>query len=149
MKVAVASDHGGYELKEKVKQHLVECGHEVIDVGTNSTNSVSYVDYGRRACEKVNDGSCERAILVCGTGIGMSVVANKHKGIRAALCTNAFMVEMARRHNNANALVLGARVLAIPYAIILVDVFMTEPFDGGRHQERLNQIAKMEDEACE
>ena len=149
MRIAVASDHGGYELKEKIKQHLIGCGHDVIDVGTDSTSSVSYVDYGHRACEKVNDGSCERAILVCWTGIGMSVVANKHKGIRAALCTNAFMAEMARRHNNANVLVLGARVLAIPYATILVDVFMSEPFDGGRHQERLDQIARMEDEACE
>jgi RpiB/LacA/LacB family sugar-phosphate isomerase len=86
---------------------------------------------------------------VCGTGIGMSIVANKHKGIRAALCTNAFMVDMARRHNNANVLVLGARVLAIPYAMILVDVFLSEPFEGGRHLERVNQITKLEEEICE
>jgi len=80
MRIAVASDHGGYELKESIKQHLIESGHEVHDAGTYSTTSVSYVDYGHRACKKVQDGSCERAILVCGTGIGMSVVANKHKG---------------------------------------------------------------------
>ena len=110
MRIAVASDHGGYELKESIKQHLIESGHEVHDAGTYSTTSVSYVDYGHRACKKVQDGSCERAILVCGTGIGMSVVANKHKGIRAALCTNAFMADMARRHNDSNVLVLGARV---------------------------------------
>ncbi|HHW93896.1 MAG TPA: ribose 5-phosphate isomerase B [Clostridiaceae bacterium] len=149
MKIAVASDHGGYELKEKIKQHLIERGHEVTDVGTYSTTSVSYVDFGHQACEKINDGLCERAILVCGTGIGMSVVANKHKGIRAALCTNTFMVDMARRHNDANVLVLGARVLAIPYAIMLVDIFMSEPFDGGRHQERLNQITKLEEKICD
>ena len=149
MKIAVASDHGGDELKEKIKQHLIECGHEVIDVGTHSTMSVSYVDYGRRACEEVQNGSCERAILVCGTGIAMSIVANKHKGIHAALCTNTFMAEMARRHNDANVLVLGARVLAIPYAMILVDVFMSEPFDGGRHLERVSQIAKLEEDFCE
>ena len=149
MKIAVASDHGGYELKEKIKRHLIECGHEVVDVGTHSTTSVSYVDFGHRACDEVKNGSCERAILVCGTGIGMSVVANKHKGIHAALCTNAFMADMARRHNDANVLVLGARVLAIPYAMILVDVFMSEPFDGGRHLERVNQIAKLEEDFCE
>jgi ribose 5-phosphate isomerase B len=128
---------------------LTECGHEVVDAGTHSTTSVSYVDYGRKACEEVRNGSCERAILVCGTGIGMSIVANKHKGIRAALCTNAFMVDMARRHNNANVLVLCARVLAIPYAMILVDVFLSEPFEGGRHLERVNQITKLEEEICE
>jgi RpiB/LacA/LacB family sugar-phosphate isomerase len=118
-------------------------------VGPATYAIASCLPLGRKACEEVRNGSCERAILVCGTGIGMSIVANKHKGIRAALCTNAFMVDMARRHNNANVLVLGARVLAIPYAMILVDVFLSEPFEGGRHLERVNQITKLEEEICE
>ncbi len=145
MRVAIASDHGGYEMKEKIKLRLLECGHDVVDVGTDNTESVSYVEYGQLACEQVVSGTCERAILICGTGIGMSVVANKHKGLRAALCTNTFMAEMARHHNDANVLALGARVLAIPYAIMLVDIFMSEPFDGGRHQVRLDQITKIEE----
>ncbi len=145
MRVAVASDHGGFELKEKIKLHLIECGYDVVDVGTDTRDSVSYVKYGHSACEKISEGSCDRAILVCGTGIGMSIVANKHRGIRAALCTNVFMAEMARHHNDANVLALGARILAAPYAIKLVDVFLSESFDGGRHKDRVSQINEMEE----
>ncbi len=144
MRIVVASDHGGYEMKEAVKRHLEEKGHEVMDAGTSSRESVSYAEYSQRAADKVLDGSCERGIVVCGTGIGVSIIANKNPGVYCALCTNEFMVRMARRHNNANMLALGGRVLAIPYALMLVDLFIEEAYDGGRHQGRLDQIADHE-----
>lgn len=142
--LVVASDHGGYEMKEAIRKYLLDKGHEVFDAGTDSTESVSYVDFSRAAAEKIIDGSCERGIVICGTGIGVSLVANKHPGIRCALCTDEFMVRMARHHNNANMLALGGRVLAIPYALMLVDLFIEEDYDGGRHQRRLDQIADHE-----
>lgn len=144
MKLVIASDHGGFELKEKIKNHLIECGHELLDVGTASEQSASYAKYSQLAAQKVVDGTCERGIVICGTGIGVSIVANKVPGIRCALCTNAYMAEMARHHNDANVLALGARVLAAPYAIMLVDIFLAEPYDGGRHQQRLDEIADFE-----
>ena len=105
---------------------------------------MSYVDFSQAAADKVADGTCELGIVICGTGIGVSVVANKVPGIRCALCTDEFMVRMARHHNNANMLALGGRVLAIPYALMLVDLFIGEDYDGGRHQHRLDQIADHE-----
>ncbi len=144
MRIVVASDHGGYEMKEAIRRHLEEKGHDVVDVGTSSMESVSYAEFSQRAADKVLDGSCERGIVVCGTGIGVSIIANKNPGIRCALCTNEFMAEMARRHNNANILALGGRVLAIPYALMLVDLFVEVAYDGGRHQNRLDQIADHE-----
>lgn len=145
MKLVIGSDHGGFELKEAIKKHLIDAGHDVLDVGTDSKASTSYAIYGRLAAEKVADGTCERGIVICGTGIGISIAANKQPGIRCALCTNAFMAEMARRHNNANMLALGARVIAAPHAMMLVDIFLTEPFEGGRHQKRIDQIEANED----
>ena len=144
MKIAVGSDHGGYELKEAIKRHLEEKGHTVFDVGTDSTESTSYVQYSQSASDKLVDSTCERGIVVCGTGIGVSVVANKNPGVRCALCTDEFMVRMARRHNDANMLALGGRVLAVPYALMLVDLFLTEAYEAGRHATRLEQIAEHE-----
>lgn len=144
MKIVVACDQAGYDLKEAVKVHLVAKGHEVLDVGTDSTEPVSYVTFSQKAADKIVDGSCERGIVICGTGIGVSMVANKNPGVRCALCTNAYMATMARRHNDANVLALGGRVLAVPYALTLVDLFVEQSYDGGRHQIRLDQIAQHE-----
>lgn len=144
MKLVVASDHGGFFLKQAIIAHLQANGHEVIDAGTNSEESVDYAVYAKKAASMVASGVCERGIVVCGTGIGISISANKVHGIRCALCTNEFMTKMARRHNNANMLALGARVLAAPYALTLVDLFLAEPFEGGRHQRRIDQIAEIE-----
>lgn len=144
MKLVIASDHGGFELKENIKKHLLEGGHDVLDMGTASEDSVSYAKYSQLAAEKIVDGTCERGIVICGTGIGVSIVANKNPGVRCALCTNAYMAQMARRHNDANVLALGGRVLAAPYAIILVDIFVSEPYDDGRHQQRIDEIADFE-----
>lgn len=144
MKLVVASDHGGYEMKEAILHHLRNKGYEVLDVGTYSKESVSYAHYGQAAADKIVDSSCDRGIVICGTGIGISLAANKNPGIRCALCTDEFMVRMARRHNNANMLALGGRILAIPYALMLVDLFLEEGYEGGRHQARLDQITSHE-----
>ncbi|HHX30641.1 MAG TPA: ribose 5-phosphate isomerase B [Clostridiaceae bacterium] len=144
MKIVVASDHGGYEMKEAIRRHLSEKGFEVLDAGTYSEESASYVEFSQRAADKIVDGTCDRGIVVCGTGIGVSMVANKNPGVRCALCTDSFMAEMARHHNDANMLALGGRILAIPYALMLVDLFLSEPYDGGRHDARLEQIADRE-----
>ncbi|NLZ66418.1 MAG: ribose 5-phosphate isomerase B [Clostridiaceae bacterium] len=147
MKLVVASDHGGFSLKQAIVLHLQACGHEVVDVGTNSETSVDYPFYAKKAASMVASGACDRGIVVCGAGVGISISANKINGIRCALCTNEFMARMARRHNDANMLALGGRVLAIPYALTLVDAFLEEPFDGGRHQRRIDQITEMERDA--
>lgn len=144
MRIVVASDQAGYELKEAIREYLQDKGHEVHDVGTCSKDSVSYAEFSQRAADKIVEGACERGIVVCGTGIGVSMVANKNPGVRCALCTNAYMAEMARRHNDANVLALGGRVLAVPYALTLVEIFLEQSYDGGRHQIRLDQIAEHE-----
>ncbi|MFA5585066.1 MAG: ribose 5-phosphate isomerase B [Saccharofermentanales bacterium] len=144
MKIVIASDHGGYDLKQAIGAYLLEKGHEVDDMGTFSNESVSYIEFSQKAADRIVDGSSQRGIIVCGTGIGVSIVANKNPGVRCALCTNEFMVEMARRHNDANMLALGGRLLAVPYAKLLVDLFLETPFDGGRHQTRLDQMAEHE-----
>ncbi len=144
MKIVVASDQAGYELKEAIREYLRDKGHEVHDVGTYSMDSVSYAEFSQKAADKIVGGACERGIVICGTGIGVSLVANKNPGVRCALCTNAYMAEMARRHNDANMLALGGRVLAVPYALTLVEIFLEQSYDGGRHQIRLDQIAEHE-----
>jgi ribose 5-phosphate isomerase B len=141
MRIVIGSDHAGYELKMQIKAYLEAQKYAVIDVGTDSaTESVSYVDYGRSAAEEIVSGRADRGIIVCGTGIGISIAANKIPGIRAALCTNSFMAEMARRHNDANMLALGGRVLAATYAQTIVETFLTHDFEGGRHQKRLDSL---------
>ncbi|MEZ0344213.1 MAG: ribose 5-phosphate isomerase B [Caldimicrobium sp.] len=140
MKIVIAADHAGYFLKEKIKDFLIKEGHEVLDVGTNSAVSVDYPEYGYKAVEKILKGEAERGILVCGTGIGMSIVANRFPGIRAALCHEPFSAKMARLHNNANVLVLGGRLIGDGMAIEIVKTFLSMEFEGGRHERRLNLI---------
>ncbi len=140
MKLVLASDHGGFELKEEIKKHLEEKGHEIVDIGTYSTDSVHYPQYGRKAAEMVAAGEAERGILCCGTGIGISLAANKVKGIRCAVVSDAFSCKMSRAHNDANMLSLGGRVVGVGLALQLVDIWMETEFEGGRHQTRVDMI---------
>ena len=142
MKVAVGSDHRGLKLKDEVIRLVVEMGHEPQDCGAYNTQSVDYPDIAKTVGQNVVSGKFERGILICGTGIGMSIAANKIKGIRAALCCDAFMAERARLHNDANVLCLGAaRTVDVSE---VVNVFLTTGYEGGRHQQRLDKIEKME-----
>ena len=138
--IALGCDHGGYALMQSVKKHLDELGLEYKDFGTYSTDSCDYPVYAKAAAGAVASGECERGILICGTGIGISIAANKVKGIRAALCSDCFSTEMTRRHNNANMLAMGARVLGEGLALQIVDIFLNTPFDGGRHARRVDMI---------
>lgn len=138
-KIIIGSDHGAYSLKEAIKSHLKEKGFEIDDQGCYSEDSCDYPVFGIKVCDKVAEGK-GRGILLCGTGIGMSIVANRNRKIRAALCHNEFMARMSRMHNNANVLVLGARVLGVGLAIDIVDVWLNTEFEGGRHQKRLDMI---------
>lgn len=142
--IALAADHGGYELKEAVKQHLTERGLEFVDFGTNSTASVDYPDMAVPACDAVVSGQCGLALLFCGTGVGISMAANKIKGIRACCCSDAFSAEYTRRHNDANALCMGGRVVGPGLACTLVDVFLDTEFEGGRHQKRIDKVMALE-----
>ena len=141
MKVALGSDHGGYELKEKIKQYLVKReGIELIDFGTNSVESVDYLKYGHLVAKSIVGKEADFGILICGTGIGISIAANKIKGIRAANCTNTTMARLSRQHNDANILALGARIVGDVIALDIVDEFLSASFEGGRHQKRVDQI---------
>ncbi|MFN3921908.1 MAG: ribose 5-phosphate isomerase B [Caldimicrobium sp.] len=140
MKIVIGSDHAGFFLKEKIKDFLDQEGYEVIDVGTYSTVSVDYPEYGYKAIEKILSGEAERGILICGTGIGMSIVANRFSKIRAALCHEPFSAQMARKHNDANVLVLGGRLIGDGMAIEIVKTFLNTEFEKGRHERRINLI---------
>ena len=140
--IAIACDHGGYQLKLQIMQHLTEQGYTYIDYGTNSEASVDYPVYAKKVCAAIQEGASDYGILICGTGIGMSMAANKQKGIRAACCTDTFSARFTRLHNDANVLCLGARVLGAGLALDLVDLYLTTPFEGGRHS---NRIALLED----
>ena len=144
MKIAMASDHGAYDLKERLKLRLTGQGHEIVDCGTDSAESCDYPDYGRPAAQMVARGECDRAILMCTTGIGISMVANKVKGVRCALCHDPWSAEMTRRHNDANALAMGANVVGPGLAERIVDVFLSTGFEGGRHQRRVDKIMETE-----
>ena len=143
-KIVLGADHGGYELKNVIKAHLESRGFEVSDVGTNSANSCDYPVFASRLCNKIQNGEAELGILVCGTGIGMSMAANKHHGIRAACCSDTFSARLTRLHNNANVLCLGARVLGAGLALDLVDAFVNAEFEGDRHIKRLSLIEDIE-----
>ncbi len=138
--IIIGCDHAAYPLKEKVKDYLTGKGIDVEDVGTNSEKSVDYPDFGKKVASMVSNGNFKRGILMCGTGIGMSMVANKFSHVRAALCTEPFSAEMSRRHNDSNILVMGGRMTGETLALEIVRVWLETPFDGGRHQERLNQF---------
>jgi ribose 5-phosphate isomerase B len=138
--IIIGCDHAAYPLKEKVKEYLAGKGIDVEDVGTNSEESVDYPDFGKKVSSMVSNGNFKRGILMCGTGIGMSMVANKFSHVKAALCTEPFSAEMSRRHNDSNILVMGGRMLGETLALEIVRVWLETPFDGGRHQARLNQF---------
>ncbi|MBR4287326.1 MAG: ribose 5-phosphate isomerase B [Clostridia bacterium] len=142
--LVLASDHAGFPLKEEIKAYLDEKGVEYIDCGTDSTASVDYAKFAQTACLKVTGGEADKAILCCGTGIGISMAANKVKGIRAACCSDYFSAKFTRVHNDANVLCMGARVIGAGLACELVDVFINTEFEGGRHQRRVDQITAIE-----
>ena len=146
MKIALGADHAGYELKEKIKQELSRQGVEVADQGTVSNESVDYPDFARKVGEAVAAGQVERGILVCGSGIGMAIVANKVPGVRAANVTTEYEAQMSREHNDANVLALGSRILDEPSAMKIVDKWLHTQFAGGRHQRRVDKISEIERE---
>ncbi|PLV56120.1 ribose 5-phosphate isomerase B [Thermotoga sp. SG1] len=140
MKIAIASDHAAFELKEKVKNYLLNKGIEVLDHGTHSEESVDYPDYAKKVVQSVLSNEVDYGILLCGTGLGMSIAANRYRGIRAALCLFPDMARLARSHNNANVLVLPGRLIGSELAFWIVDTFLSTPFDGGRHERRIRKI---------
>lgn len=144
MKLSIACDHGAYELKERLKAHLLGQGHEVTDCGTDSAESCDYPDFGLAAARLVADGTCERGVVLCTTGIGMSIAANKVKGVRCALCHEPLSAEMTRRHNDANVLAMGAGVTGDNLAERILDVFLSTDFEGGRHQRRVDKVMEAE-----
>lgn len=145
MKIAIGSDHRGFSLKELVKEHLQGEDHEWFDVGSSSDERVDYPDFAMEVGMLVMADECARGILICGSGIGMSIVANKCKGVRAALCTTQKMAELSRRHNDANVLCLGAEMQPTDEALRMVDVWLKTGFEGGRHEIRLDKIRRMEE----
>ena len=145
MKISIGSDHGGFALKEHIKEYLTQEGHEVVDVGTYSTDSCDYADFGYPAAKMLADGQVDRAIVICSTGIGISIAANKVKGVRCALCSEPFSAEMTRRHNDANCLAMGGIMIGTFMAERIVDTFLTTEFEGGRHSRRIGKIHAIEE----
>ena len=143
MKIAVASDHGGFALKEKVKEHLIERGFDIEDLGTHSEESVDYPVYGKACGEAVASGKADLGVVVCGTGRGISIAANKVKGIRCGLCTSVEMAHLTKQHNNANILALGGRTTEPELALKIVDEWLDTEFEGGRHQRRVDMLDQM------
>ena len=147
--IAIGSDHGGFDLKEKIKKFLTERKIGVEDLGTVTRESVDYPDYGIKVSKLVSEGKVERGILICGTGIGMSIVANKFPKVRAALCHDSYSARMSREHNDANVLILGGRVTGDELALEIVKIWLETSFSGGRHKSRLEKIEEIEKEYCE
>lgn len=143
--IAIGADHGGFELKEHIKKHLDELGLEYKDYGTYSEESVDYPDCAKPVCEAVMDTTADKGILICGTGIGISIAANKHKGIRAALCGDVYSAKMTKVHNNANVICLGGRVTGRELAFMIVDAWLNAEYEGGRHQARIDKIHAIEE----
>ena len=147
MKLVIGCDHAGYAIKGAVKDHLISLGHEVIDVGTNSADSCHYPVYAKALCKKILNGEAELGILICGTGVGMSIAANKHKGIRAACCSDTFSARLTREHNDANVLCFGERVVGAGLALDLVNAFLgAEYMNNGNHVTRVAMLADIEKE---
>ncbi len=138
--IALASDHAGFEYKERIKKLLEEMGLQYEDFGTHSRDSTDYPDWGHRAAEAVSSGKCEKGILVCGSGVGMSIVANKHVSVRAAVCESVTAARLSRQHNNANVLTLGERITGWESCVDIIKVFLSTPFEGGRHARRVEKI---------
>ena len=146
MKIAVGCDHGGIVLKESVVNTLKALGAEVVDFGCYSTDSVDYPEYGEKVAKAVASGEADAGVIMCGTGIGISIAANKVKGIRAAVVTNTYMAKLTKNHNNANIIALGGRVISPDEAKDIVEAWYTAEYEGGRHQRRLDMISRIEDE---
>ena len=145
-KIAVGCDHGGIVLKDSVIKTLERLGAEVVDLGCYSTDSVDYPEYGLKVAKAVASGECDAGVVMCGTGIGISISANKVKGIRAAVVTNTYMAQLTKNHNNANIIALGGRVITPQEAEQIVEAWYTAEYEGGRHQRRLDMISRIEDE---
>lgn len=143
-KIAIASDHAGRELKEDLKEYLNGMGFEVVDMGVNNDKSVDYPDYGAPVAEKVSSGELAKGVLLCGTGIGMSILANKYRGVRAALVSDVYTARMAKEHNDANILVIGGRIVGKGLAREMLKSWIEARFEGGRHQRRLDKITEVE-----
>ncbi len=145
-KIVIGCDHAGFAIKNKVAEHIRELGYECVDVGTYSADSCHYPVYAQAVCKKILDGECELGILICGTGIGMSMAANKHKGIRAACCSDTFSARLTREHNDANVLCFGERVVGIGLALDLVDAFLSaEYLNNGNHVTRVAMLSEIEE----
>ena len=144
MKISIGCDHGAYALKEHLKTYLADRGHEVVDCGTDSTDSCDYPIFAREAARLVAGGSCQRGIVLCTTGIGVSMCANKVHGVRCALCSDPYSAEMTRRHNDANVLAMGAGIIGKNMAERIADVFLSTEFEGGRHQRRIDLMMDLE-----
>jgi ribose 5-phosphate isomerase B len=144
MRLAIGSDHAGYEAKEHLKRSLAARGHAVDDVGTNGTPSVDYPDFAGQVARRVAANEADLGVLVCGTGIGMSIAANKVRGVRAAVCTEAYSARLAREHNDANVLCMGARVTGLGLMDDVLDAFLGAAFEGGRHVGRVDKIGRLE-----
>lgn len=140
MKIAVGADHAGWELKDKLALHLKELGHEVIDMGTNGGQSVDYPSYAGLVCDQILSGQAEKGLLICGTGIGMAMAANRRPGIRAANCHDILMARLSRGHNNSNILTMGARIIAYEMAAAITDAWLEAPYEGDRHNRRLAML---------
>ena len=143
-KIAIASDHGGFDLKESIIAHLLNTVWEVDDLGPHSRDSVDYPDYGVKLVEEVAEKKVDRGIVICGTGIGMSIVVNRFPGIRGTLCSDVFTARLCREHNNSNILVMGGRVIGEGLAAEIVNTWLNTPFEGGRHQRRLDKISQID-----
>ena len=146
-RIPIASDHAGFELKERLRVALAEMGYDVQDIGTHSTASTDYPDYAHPLAQEVSDGQAVRGVLLCGTGLGMSYVANRYPGVRAAVAWNPEVAALARKHNDANVLVLPARFVSDEDALAILQVWLTTPFEGGRHQGRVAKIERDDSEA--
>lgn len=144
MKLLLGSDHGGIHLKEHIKKYLADKGYEITDVGTYSEDSCDYPDYAAKLCGELVKGTAEKGILICGTGIGISIAANKCKGIRAAVCNDVYSAKMSREHNNANVLCMGERIVGVGVAELIVDTWLNTEFAGGRHARRVDKIMALE-----
>ena len=145
MKISLGCDHGGLDLKEKIKAHLEEKGYEVKDCGTYTKDSCDYPDFGQAAAEAVASGECEKGIVICTTGIGISIAANKVKGIRCALLSDMMSARMTRQHNDTNMMALGAAVVGPMLAMEIVDIWLSTEFEGGRHQRRVDKMMAIEE----
>ncbi len=146
MKIALAADHAGFDLKTGIAEFLKSCGIEFLDHGCGPGETVDYVDYGAKGARSIVDGTCDRGILVCGTGLGMAMVANKFKGIRATPCSSEYSAVMSRKHNDSNCLTLGGRTLAFEASLAIVRVWLETNFEGGRHGRRVQKLRAVEDE---